>query len=58
MRWVRTDGKPVVQAQFEADRAICSQAMQKAAGLQKSPTEADLFRTCMLQHGYIQQVLR
>jgi len=47
--WVRTDGKPFVGTQFQADRSICNAEVDKSA----QPGEA--FRSCMTQKGYRQK---
>ena len=46
LTWVRTDGKPFVGTQFEADRTICNVEVDKST----QPGEA--FRSCMTQKGY------
>jgi hypothetical protein len=52
--WVRTDGIPLDQRKFEADRAACVAEAQKGEGAIASPGNA--VRVCMAQRGYLQQL--
>jgi hypothetical protein len=56
MQWMRADGKPVVETEIEAARTVCAGEVQKAGASPKGPASADLFRICMNQRGYIQQI--
>jgi hypothetical protein len=55
--WVRTDGRPVDQAQLQIDQTICRDEVQKA-DLSDDETElmrapADILVECMAQRGYL-----
>jgi hypothetical protein len=56
MKWIRADGKPVVEAEFEAARVACSDEVRKAGASSKGPVPPDVFRVCMLQRGYVQEI--
>jgi hypothetical protein len=57
--WVRTDGRPVDQAQLQIDQTICRDEVQKAdqsdnydeAELMRA--SADILVECMAQRGYL-----
>jgi hypothetical protein len=51
--WVRTDGGPLDNKQFEADRAACMAAAQKGEGPIAAPGNA--VRSCMARRGYLEQ---
>lgn len=72
--WLRVDGKPVSDLQFEADEAACKGEMQKAKlsstmregvtigpdGLYSPRQNAisDVYSGCMAQRGYVQRNIR
>jgi hypothetical protein len=60
--WTRADGRPVVQALLEIDQTDCRDEGQKntdfsdlndKAKPQRTPSKADQFATCMVEHGYL-----
>jgi hypothetical protein len=69
--WLRVDGKPVSDLQFEADQAACRGEMQKAklssnmeSGVVLGPNGlysprqnaiSDVYSGCMAQRGYVQR---
>jgi hypothetical protein len=58
--WLRTDGKPVIPIQFEADETQCKGEVQKAlAGFtgRVGFSSDDVFVGCMAGKGYLQRAL-
>lgn len=62
--WLRIDGKPVSDLQFEADRTACRGETAKAGTAQREakiylPGEENpmdtVYSGCMAQHGYVQR---
>lgn len=63
-KWVRLDGNPATDQQFEIDSTICRGEMQKArltaqptdsvvAAYQRGKAEREVFAGCMAGHGYV-----
>jgi hypothetical protein len=59
MSWVRTDSKPVMPIQFDADQAACRDEVQKARGqlglLSRLQAHDDVYAGCMADKGYVQR---
>ena len=52
--WVRTNGGPLNNKQFEADRAACMAEVQKSDGPIAAPGNA--VSICMTRRGYLLQL--
>jgi hypothetical protein len=66
MGWIRHDGTPITDAQFELDSTACRGEGQKAGltarraegigeALHQGQAVSDVFVGCMAQHGYVQR---
>jgi hypothetical protein len=59
MSWVRTDSKPVVPIQFDADQTACRDEVQKARRqlglLSRLQAHDDVYAGCMAEKGYVQR---
>jgi len=58
MQWVQADDKPVVPAQIETARTACANEIEHSGLTAMGPMADEMFRACMRERGYIQQISR